>query len=347
MEMRPLGRTDIQVSALCLGTMMYGDQVLQDFAFDQMDRCLDRGINFFDTAELYTIPPKPETHGESERIVGNWIKERGVRDRIVLATKVVGRSGMSWIRDGEQTRLTREQIFKACDDSLKRLSTDYIDLYQLHWSDRGVLTFGGELRGYSHYGNDHVSFEETLGALTDLVKEGKVRHIGLSNETSYGTMKFLQLAERDELARMVSIQNAYNLVNRAFEYGLAEIAMEEQVGLLAYSPIGQGALSGKYLGGEKPKGSRGEMFGRLGRYETPRADEAIAAYVNLAKDRGLDPSALAMQFVTTRPWVTSNIFGATTAEQLDVIFQSLEIEWTDELNNAVNDIHVQFPNPCP
>ncbi len=347
MEMRKLGRTDVEVSVLCLGTMMYGEQIAQDSAFAQMDACYSRGINFFDTAEMYTIPPKEETQGDSERIVGKWIKERGLRDRIVLASKISGRSAMAWVRDGDWTRLTRAQILKACDDSLARLQTDYIDLYQLHWPDRTVPVFGSDLYGYRHYDDDHVSFEETLSALGDLTRAGKVRHVGLSNETAYGAMRFLDLAEHKDLPRMVSIQNAYNLTNRAFEYGLAEIAMAEQLGLLAYSPIGQGALTGKYLAGQKPPNTRGTLFGRLSRYETPNADDAICAYVNLAREFDLHPASLAMQFVSSRPWVTSNIFGVASLEQLDTIFRSLDIEWTDELNNAVNEIHVRYPTPCP
>jgi aryl-alcohol dehydrogenase-like predicted oxidoreductase len=346
MEMRPLGRTDISVSALCLGTMMYGDQISEKDAFEQMDVSFERGINFFDTAELYTIPPKPETHGNSERIVGQWLKERGRRSDVILATKVTGRSSLTHLREpGVQPRLTREQIIKACDDSLARLQTDYIDLYQTHWPDRKAPVFGTDISGYRHYDDDYVPYEDILETMQELVKAGKIRHFGLSNETSYGTMRHLQAAEEKGLPRAVSIQNAYNLVNRMFEYGLAEIAMEEQVGLLAYSPIGQGALSGKYLDGAKPAGSRGQLYGRLDRYENPGVDPAIKSYVALAKDWNIDPSALAMQFVTTRPWVTSNIFGASSMAQLDVIFQSLEIDWTRELDKAVNDIHRRCPSP--
>ena len=314
MEFRPLGQTDISVSALCLGTMMYGDQISEEDAFDQMDACLDRGINFMDTAELYTIPPKPETQGESERIVGRWLKSRGVRDKIILATKVVGRSDMAYLRDGETTRLSSTQIKSAIERSLTNLQTDYVDLYQTHWPDRRVPLFGSILRGFKYRPHESISFEETLGALTDLQSEGKVRHIGLSNETPYGVMRHLNVAKESGIARVQSIQNAYNFVNRMFEIGLAEIAHEEKVGLLAYSPIAQGALTGKYIGGAKPEGSRGALFGRMDRYETPSGEKSIAGYVDLAKKFGLDPAAFAMQFVTTRAFVTSNIFGARTME---------------------------------
>jgi len=347
MEKRRLGRTDLDVPALCLGTMMFGDQISEEDAVEQMDACLARGINFFDTAELYTIPPKPETQGESERIVGRWLAARKNRGEMIIATKITGRSSMPWIRDGAQCRLTGDQIFAAVERSLRNLQTDYIDLYQLHWPDRKIQLFGADRGGYRHQNDDAVPFEETLAALDDLVRAGKIRHIGVSNETPYGVMRFLSEAEKRSLPRIVSIQNAYSLVNRTFENGLAEIAMEEQVGLLAYSPIAQGALTGKYLGGVKPEGSRGSMFGRLDRYETTNAEAAISGYVNIASDFSVHPAALAMQFVTTRPFVTSNIFGANGMDQLQIIFDSLDLRWTDEMEKAVRALHEATPNPCP
>ncbi len=347
LDHRPLGQTEITLPSLCVGTMMYGSQTPEDIAHRQMDRCFEFGINFLDTAELYSIPPDPETHGNSERIVGNWIKSRGVRDKVFLASKIAGRSGMTWMRDGQETRLTPAQIRKAVEGSLARLQTDYIDLYQLHWPDRATPSFGSILYGYRHYKDDYVPLEDTLGALDELKREGKIRHIGLSNETSWGVMKYLQIAKDKNWPRMVSIQNAYNLLNRYFESDLAEIAMQEKIGLLAYSPLGQGYLSGKYLDGKEPAGSRLALYGRLERYQTPAAEAAIRAYVSLAQDLKVDPAALALQFVTSRPWVTSNIFGATSDAQLDVVFQSLSIKWTREIDRAVNAIHAQYPNPCP
>ncbi|MFC2952322.1 aldo/keto reductase [Marinicaulis aureus] len=348
MEKRRLGRTDLDVPALCLGTMMYGDQISEADAVLQMDACFDRGINFLDTAEMYTVPPKPETQGESERIVGRWMASREVRDKVILATKVAGRSPAAYMRpEGGETRLTPEQIRFAVERSLENLQTDYIDLYQLHWPDRPMPLFGGVRTGYVHYQDKGVPIEETLSALGDLVKEGKVRHVGLSNETPYGVMQFLKASDEQQLPRVISIQNAYNLLNRSFEMGLAEIALEEQVGLLAYSPIGQGALTGKYLDGGNPPGSRKALFNRLQRYETPMADEAIRGYLTIAEKFGADPTVFAMQFVTTRPFVTSNIFGARNMDQLDVIFASLDLKWTDEMDAAVNELHGRIQNPCP
>ena len=347
MEKRRLGRTDLDVPALCLGTMMYGDQIGEADAAAQMDACFDRGINFFDTAEVYTVPPKPETQGESERIVGRWTASRKNRDKLIIATKVAGRAPIPWLNRGAETRLTPDQIRRAVEGSLKNLQTDYIDLYQLHWPDRGVQSFGAIRAGYVHYKEPGVPVEETLGALGRLVEEGKIRHVGLSNETPYGVTQFLRASETKELPRVVSIQNAFNLLNRTFEYGLAEIALEEQVGLLAYSPIAQGALTGKYLGGAKPAGSRGALYDRLQRYETPGADEAVRGYLAIAKKFGVDPAAFAMQFVTTRPFVVSNIFGARNLEQLAVIFSSLEVKWTDDMEKAVNELHGRMQNPCP
>ncbi|GAB4534934.1 MAG: aldo/keto reductase [Parvularculaceae bacterium] len=349
METRRLGRTDLDVSVLCLGTMMFGEQVGEADAVAQMDYALGQGINFFDTAELYTIPPKPETWGESERILGRWAASRGVRDKIVIATKVTGRSSMTWQRaTAREVRLTREQIIEAVEGSLKRLQTDYIDLYQIHWPDRKVPLFGRDLHGYFHYENDYEPFESILSVFGELRDQGKIRHFGLSNETPWGAMRFLRESERLGLPRMQSIQNAYNLLNRYFEYGLAEIALNEEMGLLAYSPLAQGYLTGKYLAGEAPAGTRKALFGdRLGRYETPSAAAAIEAYLDIARKFDLDPAQLALQFVTTRPWVTSNIIGASTLDQLKSDIASTELTWASDLEDAINAVHARLPNPCP
>lgn len=347
MEYRELGRTGVKVSSICLGTMTWGQQNTEAEGHEQMDYALDQGINFFDTAEMYSVPPKAETQGSTEKIVGSWFKARGKRDKVILATKIAGRGPMNWLRDDKSgTEQSRKQIFEAVDKSLKRLQTDYIDLYQLHWPDRPISLFGSGGLTYKHT-EEIIQIDEILDALNDVVKAGKVRHIGLSNETPWGTMKFLHHADTKGLPRVQSIQNAYNLVNRVFELGGAEIAHREGVGLLAYSPLAQGYLTGKYQNGALPVGSRKQLFNRLQRYESQQTARAVDAYLAVAKKHGLDPSQLANQFATTRPFVTSNIIGATTMEQLKLAVTSREIPWTDELETDVNAAHANQPNPAP
>ena len=345
MRYRKLGRTGVDVSVICLGTMTWGEQNSEAEAFEQMDYALDKGVNFFDAAELYPIPPKRSTAGRTETIIGNWFAARKNRDKVILATKVCGRTDMDWFREGKPACLERDQIFYAVEGSLKRLQTDYIDLYQLHWPDRPLELFKG--LEYKHMPSDSVPIGETLAALGELVEQGKIRHVGLSNETAWGTMNFLQEAEANGLPRVASIQNAYSLVNRSFEVDLSEIAHREDVGLLAYSPLGQGYLSGKYEGGVVPKGSRKEMFGRMGRYETGNGSKAITAYCELAKKHGFDPAQVALQFVTSRPFVTSTIIGATKMEQLRTDIGSLDVDLTRELILDIEDIHQTYTNPCP
>ncbi len=348
MEYRELGRTGLKVSSICLGTMTWGEQNTEAEGHEQMDYAIDQGINFFDTAEMYAVPPRKETQGSTEKIIGSWFKARGNRDKVILATKVAGRAPMDWLRDdGSPVEQSRAQIMEAVNKSLKRLQTDYIDLYQLHWPDRPVALFGSSGLAYRHVKAETHPIEEILETLDEIVKSGKVRHIGLSNETPWGTMKFLQASETKGLARVASIQNAYNLLNRTFELGGAEIAHREDVGLLAYSPLAQGYLTGKYQNGALPKGSRKQLFNRLQRYESPQADAAIEEYLALAKKHGLDPSQLANQFATTRPFVTSNIIGATTMEQLKLNIASKDLEWTEELEKEIHEIHQSQPNPCP
>lgn len=348
MEMRELGRTGLKVTSCCLGTMTWGEQNTEAEGHEQMDYAIDRGVNFFDTAELYAIPPKAETQGSTERIIGSWFKARGNRDKIILATKIVGRSGNTWFRDDkvDQCRVTKEQIDEAVEKSLKRLQTDYIDLYQIHWPDRPVNMFGERIKP-KHYKIPYEPFEDILDHLNTHVQKGNIRHIGVSNETPYGVMRFLAESDQRNLPRMQSIQNAYNLVNREFETALEEITMHEQVGLLAYSPLAQGYLTGKYRNGALPKGSRKQLFQRLGRYEKPHAEEAINAYIDLANEKGLDPTQLAIRFCDTRPFVTSTIIGATNMDQLKTCIDAFTINWTDELEDAVNALHARQPNPCP
>ena len=347
MQYRKLGRTGLDVSLVCLGTMTYGEQNTEAEGHAQMDYAVDRGINLFDTAELYSIPPKPETQGSTERIIGSWFKARGNRDRIILASKVVGRSKNTWFRDGGvPTRLTPAQIFEACEKSLKRLQTDYIDLYQLHWPDRKIGLFG-EQAPIVVDDPDEVPIAEQLGALQRLVEQGKVRYVGLSNETAWGTMRFVAESELKGLPRVQSIQNAYSLVNRTFEEGLAEIAVREQVGLLAYSALAQGYLTGKYMNGALPKGSRKQLFDRLQRYEGPGGQEAIAEYVNLARRHGLEPAHMALAFAGRQPFMTSVIIGATTMEQLTADIEAVLSPLDEELLKEIDAIHRVRKNPCP
>jgi len=348
MDYRRLGRTDLNVSLICLGTMTWGQQNTEADGHEQMDYALDQGINFFDTAELYSIPPKPETQGSTERIIGSWFKARGTRDKVVLATKVIGRSGNTWFReDGSPGELSRAQIEEAVNKSLKRLQTDYIDLYQIHWPDR-PMPWGSNPTIYRHKdaaGSHPIG--ETLEIMGDLVKAGKIRYFGLSNESAWGTMTFLKHSEVRDLPRVQSVQNAYNLLNRTYEVALAEISMREDVGLLAYSPLAQGYLTGKYLDGARPPGARTTLFNRGQRYENPVAEEAIRKYVALAREFGLDPAQMAIAFVNSRPFVHSNIIGATTMEQLKTDIAAIDVKITPELEERINAIHLQHCNPCP
>ncbi len=342
MEYRELGRTGVKVSQICLGTMTWGEQNTEAEGHAQMDLAADHGINFFDTAELYPIPPKEPTNGETERIIGTWFKARGLRDKIVLATKVAGpNQHQLWFSDDrEPRRHNAKHIVEAVEKSLKRLQTDYIDLYQLHWPDRPVRLFGGPATW-----GEETPIEETLRALQDIVQAGKVRMIGLSNETPWGVMEFVRLAEQEGLPRVVSIQNVYSLVSRAFDLGLGEIAQRENVGLLAYSPLAQGYLTGKYLDGALPQGSRKQLFDRLQRYESPLALAAIRAYVDLARAHGADPAQLAIKFCDSRPFTTSTIIGATTLEQLETNIAAKDLTLTEDLVNGIRAIHRDHPNP--
>ncbi|NBC34327.1 MAG: NADP(H)-dependent aldo-keto reductase [Alphaproteobacteria bacterium] len=346
MEYRQLGRTGISVSAICLGTMTWGKQNTEAEGHQQMDYALDRGINFFDTAEMYAVPPSAETFGKTEEIIGTWFRNRGTRDKVVLATKVVGPGAhFSYIRDGK-TRLDRENIVPALEDSLRRLQTDYVDLYQLHWPDRWTNMFGR--LGYTHDPDAPITPpEETLDVLAELVRAGKVRHVGLSNDTPWGMMRFLHLAETRDQPRMVSIQNPYSLLNRTFEVGLAECAIREDCGLLAYSPLAGGALSGKYLGGARPPGARMTLFEHFSRYNKPLGIEATGRYVALAREHGLDPAQMALAFVTSRPFVTANIIGATTMEQLRANIASVDTPLSEAVLAGIEAIHGEIPNPCP
>lgn len=345
MQYSCLGGT-LEVSRLCLGTMVFGEQVDQNQAFHLMDRAVEGGINFFDVAEMYAIPPKAATYGASERILGAWLKARGNRDQMIIASKVAGpSSGMKYIRKGKN-KLDRKNIEQAIDGSLQRLQTDYLDLYQLHWPDRQTNYFGK--LGYEHPdSDDSVPMEETLSVLNDLVNAGKVRCIGVSNETPWGVMQFLHLAAKLQMPRMVSIQNPYNLLNRSFEVGLAEIAHREDVPLLAYSPLGFGTLTGKYLGKTQPKNARLSLFKGYNRYTNPQGVAATREYANLAKESRLSMAQMALAFVTSRSFLASNIIGATTMEQLEENLHSIDITLSEDVIEAIEAIHKRFSNPCP
>jgi len=347
MEYRRLGRTDVQVSAICLGTMTWGRQNTEAEGHAQMDYALERGVNFWDTAEMYAIPPIEESYGSTEKIIGTWFESRGGRDKVVLASKAIGRApgGFGWIREGK-ARLDRDNLVRAVEDSLSRLKTDYIDLYQFHWPDRTTARFGA--RGYKGGDDaDATPIEETLRAADDLVRSGKVRFIGLSNESPWGTMTFLRLADELGLPRVVSVQNAYNLLNRSYEDGLAEVSIREQAGLLAYSPLAAATLTGKYLDGAVPPGTRRALDHRKSRYDKVNADPAVRAYLDIAKRHGLDPAHLALAFVNRQPFVTSNIIGATSMEHLKTNIDSIDVKLSDEVLNEIEEVHERLPNPCP
>ena len=345
MDYRPLGRSGIEVSSICLGTMTWGQQNSEAEGHAQMDAALEAGVNFFDTAEMYAVPARAETYGRTEEIIGSWFASRGTRDKVILATKVVGAGSFDYIRSGKQ-RLDRANIEAAVEDSLRRLQTDYIDLYQLHWPDRPIRAFG-QLGYEPGDERETVPIEETLAVLDGLVKAGKVRTVGLSNETPWGAMRFLTLAEAGCGPRMASIQNPYSFLNRSYEARLAEVSIREDCGLLAYAPVGAGTLTGKYLNGHKPEGARLTLFPQNTRYQGPRADQAIAAYVGLARDHGLDPAQMAISYVLSRPFTTAAIIGATTMEQLATNLAAADVTLGQEVLDGIEEIHKDHTYPCP
>ena len=343
MKYSKIPHTDIEISKICLGTMTWGNQNTETEGHEQMDYALEQGVNFFDTAELYPVPATAETYAETERIIGTWFKKTGNRDKIVLASKIAG--------PGDYTEHIRTNGFKpaaikdAVEQSLKRLQTDYMDLYQLHWPERNTNTFGQ--RNYEHDPNDpwKDNFNEVLTTLDELIKEGKIRQVGISNETPWGTMRYLQEADKG-LPRMVTIQNAYSLLCRGFETGLSEISMREGIGLLAYSPMAFGVLSGKYLGGKQPSDARLTLFPRFARYSSEQATEATERYQKLAQEHNLSLAQMSLAFVNQQPFVTANIIGATKMEQLKENIASIDIELSQEVIDGINEIHSQIPNPA-
>ncbi|MEZ5670423.1 MAG: NADP(H)-dependent aldo-keto reductase [Alphaproteobacteria bacterium] len=348
MQYRRLGRTEIDVSVICLGTMTWGQQNTQAEAHQQLDMAIDAGINFVDAAEMYPVPPMEETYGRTEEIIGNWFAGGAPRDRVILATKVIGRNdGRFGFLRGGKGGLDRANIAAAVDASLRRLRTDYIDLYQLHWPDRPVNNFGQ--LGYVHKPDAvTVPIEETLSVLGDLVRAGKIRMVGLSNETAWGVMEFLRVSDRTGLPRVVSIQNPYSFLNRSFEIGLAEMAVREDVGLLAYSPLGMGVLTGKYLNGARPEGARLTLFGdRFLRYAHPTGVKATERYVALAREHGLDPAIMALAYVNSRPFVTANIPGATRPAHIETMVASVGVTLPQAVLDGIDAIHREISNPCP
>lgn len=344
MKYNQLGQTDLRVSVICLGTMTYGEQNTEADGHEQMDYALDHGVNFIDTAEMYSVPARQQTYGRTEEIVGTWLNRRKNRDKVILATKAAGPAEwLTYVRNTPSFK--REQLREAVHESLKRLQTDYIDLYQLHWPERST-NFFGQL-GYEHQSDEQgTPIAEVLSSLQELVKEGKIRHIGLSNETPWGVHEFLHHSKAGNLPRILSIQNPYSLLNRTFEVGLAEMAIREQVGLLAYSPMGFGVLSGKYLNAQ-PEHARVTLFPKFDRYSNPRAVDATRKYVELAKSNGLSPAQMSLAYVNQRPFLTSNIIGATTMEQLKENIGSASIILSNDILNEIERIHKDNPNPSP
>ena len=346
MKFKKLGNTDLKVSTICLGTMTWGEQNTQNEAFEQMDYALEKGVNFFDTAELYAIPPKKETYGKTEEIIGNWFKEKKNRNKIILATKISG-PGLSWIRGGE-LQYTEKSIEKAINDSLKRLKTEYIDLYQLHWPERQTNYFGR--LGYDHDSLEKKwnNFKSILEIFKKFIDNGKIRYVGLSNETAWGLSKFLEISKIFELPRIMSVQNPYNLLNRTYEIGLAEISIREKSGLLAYSPLAFGFLSGKYRNNNLPGKSRMKLFGEFfSRYTSTNSLKAIEEYYKIAKKNNLSLTEMSLAFINSRSFLTSNIIGATNMEQLKENIGSVEVNFNKEIIEEINFIHKNNPNPAP
>ena len=358
MNFKKLGNTDLKVSTICLGTMTWGEQNNKTEAFDQMNYALNCGVNFFDAAEIYPSPCKEETYGETERIIGNWFNQNKNRDKVILASKIAG-PGLPWIRNGDQN-FSEQKIEKALEDSLKRLQTDYIDLYQLHWPERKTNFFGR--LGYEHkddsnelFGSfktkntsENNDFEKILITLEKFIKQGKIRYIGLSNETSWGLSKFLEVSKLKTLPKMMSVQNPYNLLCRTYEIGLAEISIREKSGLLAYSPLAGGFLTGKYRNNNLPENSRQKLFGDYyTRYKKANASIVIEKYFDIAKKFNLNFAQMSLKFCEIQPFMTSVIIGATTMEQLKTNIESVNVKLNKEIIKEINSVHSIYTNPCP
>ncbi|MFL2887118.1 MAG: aldo/keto reductase [Candidatus Pelagibacter sp.] len=344
MNYRKLGNTDLEVSTICLGTMTWGEQNTQEEGFEQMDYALDCGVNFWDTAELYAVPPKAETFGHTETIIGNWFEKNKKRDKIILATKAAG-PARKYLRNGENS-FVGKNLDEAINNSLRRLKTDYIDLYQLHWPERNVNNFGK--LGYTHKENEWNKFEDILDNLKKYIDNGKIRYVGLSNETPWGVMNYLKLSKDKNLPRMMSVQNPYSLLNRSYEVGLSEISIREKIGCLAYSPLASGYLSGKYRNGKFPKGSRMERdFDFWTRYQKPNVEKAVEEYYKISKKYDLDISQMSIKFCEVQDFITSVIIGATTMDQLKTDIESVKVKLDKEVIKEINEIQKIYPNICP
>lgn len=354
MKYRNLGNTDIKLSIIGLGTMTFGEQNSKKESYSLMDYAFEKGVNFFDTAEMYPIYPKAETSGDSERILGSWIKEKKIRNKVIIATKIaskneggIGATKLHWIREGgEKLTFSKTNLIKAVDTSLKRLQTDYIDLYQLHWPERKVGMFGKLDFEYDPF-DTWTPFIEVLDTINELIKIGKIRNIGLSNETPWGLMKFLEISREKKLPRVMTVQNAYSLVNRVFDIANSEVAIRENCGLLAYSPLAGGRLSGKYINNARPENTRYSMWpGRFSRHLTKRGEIAVNKYVKLSKKYNIQAGTFAHAFVISRPFVTSSIIGATSLDNLKENLNCLNVNFTRQILDEINDIHLSDPNPC-
>ncbi len=346
MNFKKLGNTDLKVSTICLGTMTWGEQNNQKEAFEQMNYALDSGINFFDTAEIYPSPCFEKTYGSTEKIIGNWFKEKKNREQVILASKISG-PGLSWVRNGGP-QYSEQNIKKAIEDSLKRLQTDYIDLYQLHWPERKTNFFGRLNYKHQEKEDSWNDFEKILIILEKFIKQGKIRYIGLSNETSWGLSKFLEVSKLKTLPKMMSVQNSYNLLCRTYEIGLAEISIREKSGLLAYSPLAGGFLTGKYRNNNLPENSRQKLFADYyTRYNKPNTSIVIEKYFDIAKKFNLDFAQMSIKFCEIQKFLTSVIIGATTIEQLKINIESVNVNLTEEIIRKINDLQIIYPNPCP
>ena len=346
MNYKKLGSTDVDVSTICLGTMTWGEQNSKADGFEQMDYAIDNGVNFWDTAEIYAIPMREETYGETENIIGEWFKKTKKRDKVILATKVSGPTSKEYIRGGGCS-YDKKSMSEALEKSLKRMQTDYIDLYQLHWPERNTNFFGKQ--GYEHDSNEKnwIAFEEILENLKKFVDAGKIRYVGLSNETAWGLAKCLELSKLKNLPKMMAVQNPYNLLNRNYEVGLAEISVRERSGLLAYSPLAFGYLTGKYRNNNMPKGSRIDLFKDFTRYNNENSIKAIEEYYKISQKFNLDFAQMSIKFCEIQPFVTSVIIGATTMQQLKTNVESVNVKLNNEIINEINEVQKIYPNPCP